>query len=195
MCWRLCEVEMPYENHYILSKAMKPKYWKFKDKDKLPKKYLDNLSTEYKVVGKSSYCQDNQGNRFIKNTKSLGKAKYWVLNGQSFYNAAIHPRTRASIALHYHQVFEYYIKQANLKIEIPIDKSLKISVDIYVENSGIMPDVDNLWPLEKWFQDSLVNLGIIPDDSPKYIRSSGEKTYIWVNREDQRKLVFKIDVI
>jgi len=188
-------VTCPYESTFVLSKAIKPKYWLFRDLIKIPKKYQYNLSTEALVIGTKLYAQTTNGERLIKNTKNLGKPKLWVLNGQSIYNAAIHHTVRRKIADHYHNVFTHYIEKAKLTIDIPEDKALKLSIDIYEINKGIMPDIDNLWPLEKWFTDSLVNAGVIPDDSPKYVRSSGEKTYNWVNTEDERKLVFTIQVI
>ena len=191
--WR---VICPYENTFVLSKAQKPKYWKFKDLAKVPKKYQHDLSTEALVIGNTLYAKTFNNERIIKNTKSLGKPKLWVLNGQSLYSGNLHPLIRAKIRDHYHKLFRDCIKDSKLAvIDIPQGLALKVSVDIYELNKGHLPDALNLWPLIKWFEDSLVELGVIPDDSPKYVRSSGENTYIWVENEDQRKLVFKIDVI
>lgn len=190
------KVICPNENTFILSKSQKPKYWLFKDLAKIPKKYRHNLSTEALVIGKMIYAKTTDNERIIKNTKSLGKPKVWTLNGQMLYSGVMHHSLRAKIRDHYHKLFRGCIKDANLKaIDIPLGSSLKISVDIYELNKGHLPDALNLWPLIKWFEDTLVELGIIPDDSPKYVRSSGENTYIWVDNENERKLVFKIQLI
>jgi hypothetical protein len=58
-----------------------------------------------------------------------------------------------------------------------------------------MPDVSNMWLLEKFFEDALQECEIIPDDSPAYVRESGRKRYHFIETAEERKLVFTIKEI
>ena len=58
-----------------------------------------------------------------------------------------------------------------------------------------MPDVSNMWLLEKFFEDALQETGIIPDDNPDYVRESGRKRYHFIETAAERKLVFTIKFI
>jgi len=189
--WRVtCE----YRDLYVLKKNSKQQY--YTTKDKIPKYIQKQLSTEYLSLGKKIYLLDKEGNRIIKNSNKLNKAEYFKLNGQKLYNGTLHPLVRKSITNLYHEYFKTAIINAGLtKLELPEGKSFKIAVNIYVVESSKLPDVDNLWPLEKWFTDSLVELGIIEDDSPKFVRSNGEKTYVWLNEGETNYLEFIITTI
>lgn len=193
--WRvICE----YKDLYILKKNSKPIYYKKSEINKVPKYIKKTLSTEYLKVGLYDYLTDLEGNRIIKNKKVLGKPKYWKVNGQALYSGTLHPLIRKNITLIYHEYFKDAIIKAGLsKIEIPDDYGLKIALNIheYRDKSGVIPDIDNLWPLEKWFTDSLVELGIIPDDSPKYVINNGEKCYKWIDNDQMRSLEFNITLI
>jgi hypothetical protein len=192
MCW---SITCRSKEHYIVAKTTKTKFWLFKDLAKIPKKHQHNLSTEALVVGSKIYAKTLDGQKIVKNTKNAGKLRIWQLNGQDIYNSKLHPRTRAAIADHYHRVFREDIVKSKLEPIHLGGRTLSISVDIYEIFRNTMPDIDNMWPLEKWFTDSLVDLGIIPDDSPKYITQNGQKTYKWVDSEDQCRYVFTICLI
>ena len=49
-----------------------------------------------------------------------------------------------------------------------------------------------MWLLEKFFEDALQEAGRIPDDNPDYVIESGRKRYHWVEKEDERHLIFTI---
>ena len=186
------KVSCEYKDLYILKKNSRVKYYTIKDK--LPKSIIKQMSTENNG---GIFILDKEGNKIIKNSKSLNKPKYWRLNGQSLYNGLLHPLVRKNITNTYHKYFEDAIIKSGLtKIDIPENKYIKIAVNIYEhENSGVIPDIDNLWPLEKWFTDSLVSLGVIPDDSPKFVISNGEKCYKFIPNDQQRTLEFIITLV
>lgn len=71
-----------WEASYLKSENTRAKYWLWKDRAKLPKKYSTILSPKPLVKGAKAYCVDEEGNRFVKNTKKVGTANRWVLNGQ-----------------------------------------------------------------------------------------------------------------
>ena len=45
-------------------------------------------------------------------------------------------------------------------------------------------DNDNKWPWRKWLQDTMVELGIIPDDNLQYINDNRETTYLLPNEDE-----------
>jgi hypothetical protein len=184
-----------WEYYYVKAKKTAPKYWLYKDKDKLPKKYSDIVSNIPIMSGNKLYCGDGQGNRFLKNSKKAGDENIWVLNGQALYSAVLNWRLRKTIAEYYHDYFGKYIVEQLQPIEIPDNTFLSISVDIYEIKRGHIPDVSNMWLLEKFFEDALIEKNIIPDDNPDYVIESGRKRYHWVTDPKDRKLIFNINYI
>ncbi len=181
-----------WEASYLKSEKTKAKYWLWKDRDKLPKKHQATLRSEPLLIRAQAYCCDNVGERYLKNTLKAGKENRWVLNGQELYNAALDWRQRKNVARYYHEYFSRYIKEQLEPITIPTGKYLSISCDIFEIKRGNMPDVSNMWLLEKFFEDALQECGIIPDDGPDYVRESGRKRYHFVETAELRKLVFTI---
>lgn len=190
-----------WANKVLKSKSTKPKYWEVKDLSKLPKKHKDKIiiGRHINVFGQKAYIVDVNGDRFLKNTVKVGKPNYWILNGQDLYSAVLNWRLRKGIALYYHGYFSSYIKE---QIKSPLitenEKgiyALSISCDIYEIKRGLMPDVSNMWLLEKFFEDSLQECNVIPDDNPDYVIESGRKRYHWVETEQERKLIFNINKI
>lgn len=178
------------------SKATRTKYWETKHTDKLPKKHSENLHG-VKVFNGKAFLVDKEGNRFIKNPKKAGKPNTWRINGQDLYNAVMDWRKRKKMATFYHDYFSKFILEQAKPILFTEDMigiyGLSISCDIYEIKKFPIPDVSNMWLLEKFFEDSLVNCNIIPDDNPNYVLESGRKRYHWVNTQEERKLVFNIN--
>lgn len=186
------QVTIPnWEYRYLKSGKARPKHWEWKDREKLPLKYKKIMAKTPLTKGKKKYCVDIEGNLFVKNTKKAGKPSYWVLNGQGLYNATLNWRLRKNVAKYYHEYFSEYIKE---QLTNPLDfsggKLLSVSCDIYEVKRSKIPDVSNMWPLEKFFEDALQDCGIIPGDDPGYVIESGRKRYHWVDSEEKRKLVF-----
>lgn len=184
-----------WEYYFVKAKKTSPKYWLFKDKEKLPKKYLAICSKEPTLVGGKLYCKDDLGNRFLKNPIKVGKENIWVLNGQDLYNASINYIMRGKIAQYYHSYFAKYINEQLEPLSINEDQYISNSVDIYEIYRGKMPDISNMWLLEKFFEDALIEEKIIPNDSPEYVLESGRKKYHWVTDSKDRKLVFNIEIL
>ena len=184
-----------WKDRVAFSQRTKNKFWEWKDRDKLPKKYKDILASTPLISGSKAYCVGSDGSGvMLKNTKKAGTPNEWVLNGQTLYNAVLNWRQRKIVAKYYHDYFSGYIKAQLTPIKFN-GEVLSVSCDIYEVQRGQMPDVSNMWLLEKFFEDALQECGIIPDDSPKYIMESGRKRYHWVESEEERKLVFTIQVL
>lgn len=184
-----------WEASYLKSENTRAKYWLWKDREKLPKKYSTQLSPTPLTRGAKAYCADETGERFVKNTKKVGTENRWILNGQDLYNATLNWRLRKTVAKFYHEYFSTFIKEQLTPITLPEGKFFSISCDIYEIKRGNMPDASNMWLLEKFFEDALQECGIIPDDSPDFVIESGRKRYHFVETAEQRKLVFTIDLI
>lgn len=185
-----------WQNYFEVSKKRRPKYYKWSERDKIPKSRQHEIApTPYKV-GKVEYClSTSTRERFIKNTRSVGKPKHWILNGQGLYNGVLNWQMRKKIAVYFHSYFSSFIKEQIKPIDIPEGKHLSISCDIYEIKRDKMPDVSNMWLLEKFFEDSLTESGIIPDDNPNYVIESGRKRYHWVEDPKDRKLEFTIKIL
>ena len=52
-----------------------------------------------------------------------------------------------------------------------------------------------MWLLEKMFEDTLQEMGLLRDDNPEFVIESGRKRYHWVNKPEDRKLIFKLKYI
>jgi len=184
--WR---VEIPnWQNYYLRSKAIRPKYYKV---EKLPKTRLAKWKAAgSKLIG--GYPVDENLERFISNPRKAGEENRWILNGQEFYNQKLDWRLRKNIALWYHEYFSDFIKAQLRPIAFGENDYLSVSCDIYEIKRDKIPDASNMWPLEKFFEDALQECNIIPDDNPDYVRESGRKRYHWVENPEDRKLVFTL---
>ncbi|MCK5788159.1 MAG: hypothetical protein KAH32_04145 [Chlamydiia bacterium] len=162
------------------------------EKSKLPAKYVKN--SVLKKFGKKNYWVDKDTK--IRLIRTKGKAIKWNLNGQAFYSASIHWTARTKIVKFYHKEFAKYIADVVQKpFEIYQDYGLSISVDIYEIFTKFTPDVTNMWLLEKMFEDTLQEMGLLRDDNPEFVIESGRKRYHWVNKPEDRKLIFKLKYI
>ena len=130
-------------------------------------------------------------NRIIANPISAGKPRFWVINGQRIYDGTLHYAVRAKVAKWVHEYLKQFIEDLPV-INIPEGHHLRIWIDMYKEESDSRWDVDNQWLWTKWFLDTCVEMGKIPDDSIKYVRSAGQITFI---PSTERKLVFNIQLI
>lgn len=185
-----------WQNSYQKSAKTAVKYWLWKDVNKLPKKYKDQCIAIPLTFGKKQFCTNNKGERFIKNPNKEGKPNLWIINGQDLYSAKMNWRLRKTVTQYFHEYFiKSIIDSLTHSITIPKDRYLSIKCDIYEIERGNMPDISNMWPLIKWFEDSLKICKVIPDDGPKYVRESGTLKYHFVESEKDRKLIFTIKLI
>lgn len=132
-----------------------------------------------------------------KKSRRTGKPVFWNVNGQSLYNATLHYASRAKVTKYFHKYLSKFIKEQITKEQITslISHELSVSVDIYEINKGILPDVGNLWIWIKWFEDALQICKVIPNDNSKIIIESGRTRYRWVETNEERKLVFQINIV
>lgn len=134
------------------------------------------------------YKKDSKGEKVLSNPRTVGKAKYWVVNGQSIYSGTLHPKARAKVINSLKEYVKSFIPK-DTKIPSSWLGHLKISIKLY----DLMPnsrhwDCDNKWPWIKAATDCLTDLDIIPDDNVTYVKSNGEIIFIPVETTEERKL-------
>lgn len=167
----MIKIEIPYFDKIEITKSRRPKYYSTKDKH-IPKK-LNNSKTI------NNFFVDENNQKIIKNKRSLDKPRYITINGQSIYNGKLVGHTRNIVSKKVKKIYTEYLKN------LPKIESNNISIELEIQLSSTKDnwDCSNKWIYIKWFEDTLVDLNIIPDDSIRYIKSSGKVTYIESNKD------------
>lgn len=181
-----------------LSKSRRAVYYTKSDlmKGKLPKKYLLEpkkslvLKREFKWDFNNRLCTlDND--LIIKNTKSVGKPRYWVINGQDIYSGKFSPKSRSGLMIKLHEYFKEIIKDCP-KFMIKPNERYRLHLTWFILDSKVYPDPDNLWIYEKVINDVLVkDLSIVIDDSCVFT-SGGSKEYKYRDKEGFKIEIWKI---
>lgn len=177
-----------------LSKSRRAVYYTFDDytKGKIPKKYLENglLKHPYRWEGKNLY-NGKEGQYIVKNSKSVGKPRYWVINGQDIYSGKFSPKSRSGLMIKLHEYFKEIIKDCP-KFMIKPNERYRLHLTWFILDSKVYPDPDNLWVYEKVINDVLVkDLSIVIDDSCVFT-SGGSKNYEYRSNEGFKIEIFKV---
>ena len=182
-----------YEEKVPISKRRRAKYYKKRDlsKNNIAKKYTNGVKNGTYSYDKQGYLVDENKNRILANPLSAGTPKFWTINGQRMYDGTLHYTARSKITRWMHEYLKEYVEELP-EIKLQKGEFLRVWVDMYKPLGVQNWDCDNQWPWTKWFLDTCVELGKIPDDSIQIVRSSGQVTYI---PSDERKLVFNITII
>lgn len=189
-----------YPTEIKVSESKRAKYWK--STDKLPLK-VKNMTT---TIGKDSYLFDSQGERIVKNTKTVGKPRMLTINSQKIY-VGIHHSVRSKIVNELHELFNKEFKKQLPAVIDTKDKKIMIGLHFYDIYHTKLPDLDNLSNLFiKTGIDCLTTpnnpnqtlsngvthkLSIIPDDKMIFIKSILVE-YTSVLDVKDRKLDFSI---
>ena len=189
------KVEIPrWQREYVFKSEVRPIY--YKKGMKLPESYNKRISKglyAWKTHNGYQTLWNTKTKKFIlKNSKTAGKASKWNFNGQGF--CALHWRIKEELTAYYKRYFSGYIVQQLEEINNMDDKYVIISCDIFEKEHANLPDIDNMWLLEKFFIDTLHENDIIPDDKYPYVQGAGAKSMYIVDKEEDRKLIFKIRV-
>lgn len=165
-----------------------------KGKCRLPKKYESEEDFEWRKIkywGKyveARYAKDADMKDFlISNNKTANKERYVKVNGQEVYNQAGGSFNRAFMRNVLHNYFKKYLVDIKPIEDIEVFP-LYIWIKFYIHDMGKHNiDNDNKWPWRKFFQDSLTEAGIIPDDNVQYINDNRETTYL-IPEDQQQKM-------
>ena len=189
------KVEIPrWQKEYVFKSAVNPIY--YKKGMTLPPSYKKRITKGqyiWKLHNGSQILWHVKDKKYIlKNTKTANKPKTWNVNGQGF--CSLHWRVKDTLTDYFKRYFSGYVVQQLDPINMD-DKIVSIAIDIHEIIHKDLPDVDNLsWIIRKWFTDTLHENNIIPDDDYKIILETGKSRYILIDKEEDRKLIFKINV-
>jgi|SRR6188508_260055 len=181
-----------------LSKSRRAVYYQLQDYNKIPKKYKTkqvNLSIPSELGLRHPYewrqgkVYDSFTQQFIiKNSRTAGKARYWVINGQSIYNGAISPKSRAGLMVKLHEYFKEILKDCP-KFNLKEGERYKVKYIFYLLEDKVYPDISNLWVYGKVINDVLVkDLQVVTDDNTKYHKNDEYDSEFRVNEG------FKIEI-
>ena len=175
-----------------MSEKRKPSYYEM-GKKKIPKKYLNKRFrfVSYhtgKGFTKLFLTDLKTGNKVIANPRSVGTHRYESVNGQGFSSGFSSPYIRNRIVRAIKQSYVPHLRGIQPIESFPIG----IDMELHAPRGNNRWDLSNLWVYNKYFEDTLVDLGIIPDDSVDYITKTGAPEYTEVETSEQRKLIFKI---
>lgn len=163
-----------------------------KGKCRLPKKYESDDLYEWRKIkywGKNIEARFEKGSLdfLISNNKSANKPRLVKVNGQEVYNQTGGSFNRSFMRNTLHNYFKDFIKDIKPIEDIEV-YPLYIWIRFYIHDMGKHNiDNDNKWPWRKFFQDSLTEAGIIPDDNVNVINDNRETTYL-VNDEEEQKM-------
>lgn len=180
-----------YSEEVQLSAKRKPKYFEWKDRDRLPQKYtvLDS--------GRYQWSMDKSGQRrlydtetksfVIKNAVSVSRPRMMSIAGNEFF-PGLHERVRMKVVEHLKSEFQRSFP-ASLELSFPI----RIHEELYTLPKYANWDLDNMWIYTKCFQDALADAKLVPNDNIKFITQSPAPRFIPVTREADRAMVFTLE--
>jgi hypothetical protein len=150
----------------------------------VPRKYL-NKPDEYIFNEEGILIYKHNNLSIIANPRVAGQPRYWVINFQDIYNQKVSEQFRATVVNKLKYELRLYINSITvITIEdFPIEISIcifDIEMPIDISNKGVM--------YIKCIEDILVEEGIIPDDSIKYVNCSGRTKFIKVDKEEDIKM-------
>lgn len=177
------EIEIPeYITHVQLSKSRRKKYYK-KGK-KRPKKY----QKEGYTYDKKGWLRDPDGNRVVSNPRAAGTPKMKKLSGNAFSTGFGSPHVRHKLVKAMKSFFSDYVEDLEPLETFP----LRVEWEMHIPVDPANFDMSNFWFYYKYFEDTLVSCGIIPDDNIKYITSPGAPLLVPVDDEEDRKFIFRL---
>jgi len=201
-------VEIPeYIRQVKLSEARQKKYYEKGKKGPKAKKYNDSTKFVWKrwSNGKIYLTDLELGERVVANPRAQGTPRLITINGQKIYNGEASKHIRNKVLSAIKDSFAPYInKMDSIDLEhFPLKLELEVHDIIREPSSNSLWDVDNrAWPYVKAFQDCLTGnkdkkgkkrcKQIIPDDNVLWITQPPVPKFVPVDKEEDRKLVFKI---
>ena len=174
-------IEIPkFITHVVLSNKRKVKY--YKAGDAIPKRY------QHYKYSKGILVDDN-GKPVVKNPIAAGTPRIKKINTQVIYRGDGH-FTRSKMVHEMKEFFREYI----CGIPPVSSSSYPLEIEIQIHNVAGKADfdVDNLTSIyTKTITDCIVDCGLIPDDSIRYIRKTSGQ-FVPIENEEDRKLVIII---
>lgn len=188
-----------YERYVQLSAKRRAKYYYPGDTlSKKNQKLLDKglyIWKDHKLSGgdiEQRLYEPIIGDFIIKNLRTAGTPNKMILNGQSIWNGNMAKFTRNKVRDFLHDYYIPFIKR-QLPEKIFTTSGLFIQIEyIFYENlNKKLPDYFNHALIYmKTFEDTIVELGVIQDDDPSFLRG-GYPRYVHIEDETERRLEIK----
>lgn len=170
-----------YITRVILSNQRRKKY--FIKGDKLPKKYQKSDFT----WNRKGFLVSSDGERVIKNPRVAGTPKHEVLSGNKITSGYATPHIRNKISGALKDFYRPHVRRMIPITEFP----LRIEWEFWTTVDPANFDMSNFWFYYKYFEDTLVTEGIIPDDSVQFVTSPAAPILVPVENFEDRKFVFR----
>lgn len=164
-------LKLPMLRDVKLSSARIKKYFIQDKVVKLPIKYQDKTKYDFVLVKRGNnkvfmLCNLATMEKVVANPIAQGTPKWIRVNFQLIWNNQVSEHTRNKIAL---ELKESY--KGELAKILPITTGFPLKTHFIVHSKNEQQDVDNLTILYvKTFHDTLVDTGIIPDDTLAYLK-------------------------
>ena len=167
-----------FSEYIVVAANTKAKYYK-EGNVRIPKKYQG-----VNFVFKNKKLFNTETQVFVaSNANQIGKPRSIKVNGQDLYNGRMHHKTRAKVAAMLHEYFSPYVKQVDLITKYPVEITMSFHIHDMGKNNI---DNDNKWLWQKAFTDTLVQEGIIKDDSPYFVVSHRLITTLIPEEQEQQ---------
>lgn len=192
-------IEMPnYPRKVLTSKERRAKYFIFPKDEAVrqKKKYSSTRYTWKEYISaskkKETRLYDTSTNEFvIKNSRTAGKEKWLVINGQKYYNGVYRDYEKGKILNELNRFYSSFLEALNPITQYPLH--IEYIFDVYLDEDT---DLDNHgFPYYKGFQDCLTKCGVIFNDSNRFIKSFKVEHNQLLHPESENTLIVKIYAI
>jgi hypothetical protein len=186
-----------YPSSIKIANKIAPKYFVLPNSKKRGKKVLSvsHLPKKYQDLEKFKFDTNGilinleTGTKVISNPIKNGQERWWVVNFQDIWNQTIVKEVRASRVEKLKNIFKPYLQ----KIKPLEDKVFPIELNLFIYDHKMPVDISNKGVIYiKVIEDSLKELGIIPDDKVTYIECSGRTKFIKIDEDRKPKMVIRL---
>lgn len=167
-----------YITRIQVAKARRARY--YKKGNKIPQKYAHHNFIDGLLV-------DEHGERLIANPRTIGKPRWEALSGNKLTSGYASPFTRNKIASALKEFYAPFVKSMRPITKFPLRMEWEFHTTVTQTNF----DLSNFWFYLKYFEDTLVIEGVIPDDSVEFITHAAAPMLVPVEKFGQRKFVFR----
>lgn len=154
----------------------------------LPKTKRRKLEEGIWSLDAKGYLRDEYNNKVLANPKAAGTPNYEYYNGNRFSSGTYHHHLRNDMVDHLKDFYRPFVQQLK-----PIDK-FPIRIDWIFQTTMVDNkewDASNMWFYYKYFEDTLKDENIIPDDNWKYITCPDSPVLSPVKEWKNRAFIFQ----
>lgn len=158
---------------------------------KLTEKRKQKLKEGTWNVDSDGYLRNEDGDRIVANPRSAGTPNYEPVSGNRF-SSGMHHRTRMTLIEGIKDFYRPFVQQMEPFTDFPIMVVWEFHTKIKEPNF----DMSNFWFYYKYFEDTMVDEEIIPDDNVKYVTLPGAPLLVTHDQEgnplewEDRKFIF-----